>query len=164
MLLRPFVAASLLLIGSLALADTYIARVVGVTDGDTVRVLDGTKTLHKIRLAGIDAPERTQPFGQRSKQYLAGLVFGRDVTLDCGKLDRYKREVCVVILDGQDINLSQVRAGYSWWYRQYAREQRLDQRKAYAEAEAMARETRTGLWSEKNPTPPWEWRHRKRTT
>ena len=116
MLLRPTLVTICLLLALPALADTYTARVVGVTDGDTVKVLDATRVLHKIRLEGIDAPEKAQPYGQRSKQHLAGLVFSREVTLNCGKHDRYKREVCVVLLADQDINLSQVQAGYAWWY------------------------------------------------
>ncbi len=161
MLLRPTLVTICLLLALPALADTYTARVVGVTDGDTVNVLDETRVQHKIRLAGIDAPEKAQPYGQRSKQHLAELVFGKEVVLDCGKRDRYKREICVVGLDGQDINLALVQTGFSWWYRQYAHEQTSAQRHDYAAAEAAAREARRGLWADDNPTPPWEWRHRK---
>lgn len=96
-------------------------HVVGVHDGDTVTVLDASKTQHKIRLAGIDAPELKQAFGQKSKQHLSNLVFDKDVVLDCGKTDKYKREVCVVNIDGQDGNLAQVAAGLAWWYRAYAK-------------------------------------------
>lgn len=161
--LRPTLAAVCLLLTTHVFAETYSARVVGVHDGDTVTVLDGTRIQHKIRLAGIDAPELRQPFGQRSRQYLADLVFRRDITLDCGKMDwRRTREVCVVIVDGQDINLQQVQAGYAWWYRAYRREQTPEQRHAYASAEGAAREAGIGLWADDNPTSPWEWRHRKR--
>ena len=158
MLLRPTLVAICLLLALPALADTYTARVVGVTDGDTIKALDGTRVQHRIRLAGIDAPEKAQPYGQRSKQHLAEQVFGREVTLSCGKHDRYKREVCVVLLEGQDINLSQVQAGYAWWYRQYAREQTPAQRKEYEEAERTAQERHAGLWRDNSPIPPWEWR------
>lgn len=150
------------LLASSVLAETYTGRVVGVMDGDTVKVLDKAKMLHKIRLAGVDAPEKSQPYGQRAKQNLASRVFDREVTLDCGKLDRYKREICVVLLDGQDINLAQVQAGYGWWYRQYAREQTLSQRLAYQAAELSARELRIGLWRDASPTPPWKWRQKGR--
>jgi endonuclease YncB( thermonuclease family) len=91
-----------------------------VSDGDTITVLDGTKTQHKIRLAGIDAPESKQAFGQASKKHMSALVFNRDVTLDCDKTDKYGREVCIVLVDGQDANLAQVRAGMAWWYRERA--------------------------------------------
>lgn len=164
MLLRPTLAAACLLLATQALAETYTARVVGVTDGDTVKALDGSKVLHTIRLASIDAPEKKQPYGQRAKQFLADQVFDRDVTFSCSKMDyRKKREVCVIDLDGSDVNLGMVQAGYSWWYRQYAREQTPTQRHAYAEAEATAREGRFGLWADDSPVPPWDWRHRKRS-
>lgn len=156
--MRPTLATICLALALPVLADTYTARVVGVTDGDTIKALDGTRFQHRIRLAGIDAPEKTQPYGQRSKQHLAELVFGREVTLDCGKQDRYKREVCVVLLDGQDINLLQVKAGCAWWYRQYAREQTPAQRKEYEEAERTAQELHAGLWRDISQIPPWEWR------
>lgn len=141
------------------LADTIEGRVVGVSDGDTITVLDSTMTQHKIRLAGIDAPESKQAFGQVSKKHLSALVFDRDVTLDCGKTDRYKREVCVVMVDGQDANLAQLKAGMAWWYRQYQKEQTVAQRADYEAAEATARAGRVGLWQDADPVPPWEWRH-----
>ncbi len=77
----------------------------------------------------------------------------------CG---RYQRDICVVLLEGQDVNLAQVGAGLAWWYRQYAREQTAAQRHAYAEAEEAARDSRRGLWANDSPTPPWQWRHRGR--
>lgn len=149
-----------LLVVSSVVAGTYTARVVGVMDSDTIKVLDSTRVQHKVRLVGIDAPEKAQPFGQKAKQHLASQVFGREVTLDCGKVDRYQREICVVLLEGQDVNLAQVKAGLAWWYRQYAREQKVAQQHAYAEAEETARDARRGLWANDSPTPPWEWGHR----
>lgn len=140
-------------------AEGLTGRVVGVADGDTITVLDAQRVQHKIRLAGIDAPEKRQPFGQVSKQHLADLVFGQEVELDCGRPDRYRREVCVVLLGGQDVNLAQVQAGLAWWYRQYAREQTAERREAYSAAEREAQEARRGLWQEPSPMPPWEWRH-----
>lgn len=142
------------------LADTIEGRVVGVSDGDTITVLDNTKTQHKIRLAGIDAPESKQAFGQVSKKHLSDLVFNRDVTLDCGKTDKYRREVCVVMLDGKDANLAQVTAGMAWWYRQYQKEQTAQQRADYGTAEANAKAGKVGLWQDADPVPPWAWRHR----
>lgn len=144
------------------LAETIQGRVIGVHDGDTITVLDGTKTQHKIRLAGIDAPETKQPFGQASKKHLSDLVFDRDVTLDCGKTDKYRREVCVVMVDSQDANLAQVTAGMAWWYRKYQKEQTAAQRSSYEAAEAAAKAGKVGLWQEADPVPPWEWRHPKR--
>ncbi len=117
---------------------------------------------HKIRLAGIDAPEKKQPFWQASKVHLSDLVFGKIVVLDCDKTDRYKREICVVVANGQDANLAQVRAGMAWWYRKYQKDQTAQQRGAYEAAEATAAEGRVGLWREVGPMPPWEWRKKKR--
>jgi len=144
------------------LADTLEGRVVGVSDGDTITVLDSSKKQHKIRLAGIDAPEKKQAFGQASKVRLSDLVFGKDVVLDCGKTDRYRREICIVMINGQDANLGQVRAGMAWWYRKYQNEQTAQQRAVYEAAEAAAAAGRVGLWRDAGPVPPWEWRKAKR--
>lgn len=152
----------LLLEAGQILAETIEGRVVGVHDGDTITVFDSTKTQHKVRLAGIDAPEAKQAFGQASKKHLSDLVFDRDVTLDCGKTDKYRREVCVVMVDGKDVNLAQVKAGMAWWYRKYQKEQAAQQRVSYEAAEANAKAGRVGLWSEAEPMAPWEWRHPKR--
>ena len=161
-MVRCLVVLALLLQAGQILAATIEGRVVGVSDGDTITVLDGTKTQHKIRLAGIDAPESKQAFGQASKKHLSDLVFGKEVTLDCGKTDKYRREVCVVIVDGQDANLAQVKAGMAWWYRKYQKEQSAAQRSSYEGAETAAKAWRVGLWQETDPVPPWEWRHPKR--
>ena len=150
-----------LLFGMSAHAD-FTGKVVAIADGDTITVLDSTKTQHKIRLAGIDAPELKQAFGQASKKHLSDLVFDRDVILDCGKTDKYKREVCVVLVDGQDANLAQVKAGMAWWYRAYAKEQIPEHRAQYQVAEMDAQRQRIGLWQDAEPVPPWEWRHPKR--
>ncbi len=153
---------NLLLQAGQILADTIEGRVVGVSDGDTITLLDSSKTQHKIRLQGIDAPEAKQAFGQASKRHLSNLVFNREVTAECGKTDKYKRQVCVVMVNGQDANLAQVTGGMAWWYRKYQKEQTAQQRGAYEAAEAKAKAGRLGLWSGPNPVPPWDWRHAKR--
>ena len=116
------VAAFCSLVG-IAQADTLSGRVVAVHDGDTITVLDTNRTQHKIRLAGIDAPELGQAFGNPSKQNLSKWVYNRQVIVDWKKRDRYGRTVGVVLVDSHDVNLEQVRAGMAWWYRQYVREQ-----------------------------------------
>jgi len=161
-MIRYLVLLGILLQAGQILADTITGQVVGVSDGDTITVLDSTKTQHKVRLAGIDAPESKQAFGQASKKHLSDMVFDRDVTLDCGKTDKYRREVCVVMVDGQDANLAQVAAGMAWWYRKYQKEQMAQQRTDYEAAEATAKAGRVGLWQDADPVPPWEWRHPKR--
>jgi endonuclease YncB( thermonuclease family) len=161
-MIRCLVLVALLVQAGQILAATIEGRVVGVSDGDTITVLDAAKTQHKIRLAGIDAPESKQAFGQASKKHLSDLVFGKQVTLDCGKTDKYRREVCVVLVNGQDANLAQVKAGMAWWYRKYQKEQTPRQREEYEGAETAAKAGRIGLWQETDPVPPWEWRHPKR--
>ncbi len=143
-------------------AATITGRVVGVSDGDTITVLDTSRTQHKIRLAGIDAPESKQAFGTRSKQHLSGSVYNRQVTVEWDKHDRYGRTVGVVLVDGHDANLEQVRAGMAWWYRHYAKDQRPEDRQLYDAAETEARAAKRGLWADANPVPPWEWRHTKK--
>lgn len=153
-----------------ARAETLTGYVIDITDGDTITVLDSSRKQHKIRLAGIDAPEKAlsekapdtaQPFGEKSKQNLAKLVFNKNVTVDWSKLDRYGRTVGKVMVNGLDANLAQVKAGMAWWYEKYRKEQSPSDQKAYALSEQQARLQRVGLWSDKNPTPPWEFRHAK---
>lgn len=134
-------------------------RVVGISDGDTVTVLDANKVEHKIRLAGIDAPEKSQPFGSQSKQHLSDLVFGKVVAVDWTKTDKYGRIVGKVMIGGKDANLNQVQAGMAWHYKAYEKEQSPTDRVEYAQAEANARTQRVGLWRDTNPTPPWDFRH-----
>ncbi len=149
-------------ISSTSLADTLIGKVVGVTDGDTITVLDGQQTQHKIRLMGIDCPEKAQPFGQNAKQSLSDLVFGRSVKVEWQKLDRYERIVGKVLVNDQDANLEQVRRGLAWHYKKYEREQEPLDRAAYSQAEIEARMGNRGLWSDPEPIPPWDWRKSKK--
>ena len=143
-------------------ADTLRGRVVGVADGDTVTVLDAQKVQHKIRLSGIDAPEKSQAFGQRSKQHLSDLVFGQTVEVGFNKTDRYGRLIGKIVVNGQDANLQQLHAGMAWHYKEYEREQPPEERRRYAQAEVDARERGVGLWKDPNPVPPWEFRRAQR--
>ena len=102
-------------------------------------MLDDNKVQHRIRLAGIDAPEKKQPFGQRSKQSLSDLVFDKAVTVETNKRDKYRREVGKVLVGGVDANLEQVKRGMAWYYKAYEREQPAVDRKAYADEENEAR-------------------------
>ena len=150
----------LLLFPIVVSADTLIGKVVKITDGDTLVVLDAGNTQHKIRLSGIDAPESNQPFGKRSKEALSALVAGQRVEVDWHKHDRYGRIVGKVIAQGKDVNLAQIRMGMAWWYRKYADEQSRVDQGLYAAAEAKARMTGVGLWKDKDPIAPWDWRKR----
>ena len=135
-------------------------RVVGVSDGDTITILTQHQPA-KIRLAGIDAPEKNQAFGQRSKQLLSSLVFGKTVTVEYRKKDRYGRIVGKVLLPGgRDVNLEMLRGGMAWWYEQYQNEQPVADRGLYAESESAARKRNQGLWVDQNPVPPWDFRHK----
>jgi endonuclease YncB( thermonuclease family) len=151
-------ALFVLLLGALpAIAQTIQGRVVAVTDGDTITVLDGTNRQHKVRLAGIDAPERRQAFHEASRQNLVRLAHGKRVVVDWYKLS-YKRLVGNVYLEGADIGLAQVTAGMAWHYKRFEGEQTYDARARYTAAEARARYMQIGLWRDKQPIPPWKWR------
>lgn len=153
--------AALLLSALACNAATIEGRVVGVADGDTITVLDADSVQHKIRLSGIDAPEKSQPFGNRSKQSLSDLVFSKAVTVDTDKRDKYKRNVGKVLVDGVDANLEQVKRGMAWHYKAYEREQSATDRKVYADAENEAKAARRGLWADTEPVPPWGFRQNK---
>lgn len=153
-------------------AETLTGRVVAISDGDTITVLDSSLTQHKIRLAGIDAPEKGnkkvpfdvggQPFGERSKRHLSSLVFNKQVVVEWSKLDRYGRTIGKVQVNGVDVNLEQIKAGMAWWYEQYRREQSEHDQYLYSAQESAARQQRIGLWSDASPVPPWEWRKLKK--
>lgn len=159
--MRTTLLVGILLVSATAQADTITGRVVAIADGDTLTILDGTSQQHRIRVAGIDAPEKAQDFGQRSKTSLSAMAYNQTATADCPKRDRYNRGVCKIIVNGQDLGLEQVRAGMAWWYKQYSREQSPQDRADYEQAEFQAKTRRVGLWDSTNPVPPWEWRHRK---
>ena len=144
-------------------AEILTGRIVGISDGDTVTLLDGNQRQYKIRLTGIDAPEKKMPFGQRSKEHLSDLVFSKDVQVETEKLDRYGRTLGKILLDRNDINLAMINAGLAWHYKKYQKEQSRSDRLLYAHAEEQARQQRIGLWRDPSPTPPWEWRKGGRT-
>jgi endonuclease YncB( thermonuclease family) len=156
-----WVAAAALATAGLAQAHEVGGRVVAVQDGDTVTILDAARVQHRVRIAGIDAPEKSQAFGEVAKQSLVRLVHGQHVEARCPKRDRFGREVCSVFLGTTDVGLEQVRAGYAWWYREYAREQTADDRAAYEAAETGARQARRGLWNDPAPEPPSAFRRQQ---
>ena len=141
---------------SLTPAEEFSGKVVGVSDGDTITVLQN-RTPIKVRLHGIDCPEIGQDFGSRAKAFTSELVFGQVVKVVPRDTDRYGRTVADIILaDGRILNHELVRAGLAWWYRKYAPDIG-----TLAELEAAARDAKRGLWSQPNPVPPWEWRKTK---
>lgn len=151
--------ACVFLCASLLQAKTLVGRVVAVSDGDTIKVLDDNKKLFIVRLMGIDAPEKTQAFGQRAQQSLSDLVFESRVEIKWDKRDRYNRVVGKVLNGNEvDVCLEQIARGMAWHYKQYLNEQSVEDRRSYAQAEDSARAAHSGLWSENQPMPPWIWR------
>jgi endonuclease YncB( thermonuclease family) len=134
----------------------FVGEVVKIADGDTLTVLDKTNAQHKIRLAGIDAPEKGQAFGTRARNALAAKVFRQGVRVEVTDTDRYGREVGRVFCSGRFINAEMVLGGFAWRYPQW------DKTGEFATAEADARRNRRGLWADSNPVPPWEFRRAKR--
>lgn len=160
-LARLIVGGLLIFLQLVAHADVLLGYVVGVSDGDTITVLDDNKQRHVIRLMGIDAPEKAQAFGLKAKQSLSDLVFDRDVSVTWFKRDRYLRTVGQVRLDDTDVCLEQIKRGFAWHYKQYEREQSVEDRSRYADAEKEARVARIGLWVDDTPTEPSKFRRMK---
>ena len=146
-------------------------KVTQVIDGDTIEAIDSNRLKHRIRLVGIDAPEKDQAFGDRSRQNLAKLLAGQDVRIEWTVRDRYGRFVAIIWLptpaacerpmciDGRtDVNLTQVVDGFAWHFKEYEQEQGRSERLIYSSAEQSARVSRTGLWKDADPTPPWNFR------
>jgi endonuclease YncB( thermonuclease family) len=134
-----------------------LCLVIAITDGDTLKARCGDPGAYQqvtVRLAEIDAPESRQPFGERSRQHLAGLCFEQLATITPQTTDRYRRTVARVECRGTDANAEQVRAGMAWAFTKYLTDPAIKQ------AEQAARAARVGLWSEPDPMPPWEWRHK----
>ena len=143
-------------------AGTISGSVVRITDGDTVVVLDANKVQYKIRLVGIDAPEKKQAYGKKSKENLSDLVAGKYVVVEYDKLDRYKRVLGKILLNSKDMNLEQIKSGMAWHYKKYQKEQSQSDRMLYSEAEIDARNAKRGLWRDPDPIPPWDYRKLKK--
>ena len=160
--MKKFVIHLLLLssfaLGQITHADVLHGLVVAVSDGDTITVLDESKQQHKIRLMGIDAPEKKQAYGQRSKESLSDLVYMKEVEVTWFKKDRYGRTVGQVRVDDADVCLEQIKRGFAWHYKQYEREQSVEDRSRYADAEKEARIAKIGLWTDEHPTEPSKFR------
>lgn len=139
-------------------ANVLEGKVVGVSDGDTITVLVDRREV-KVRVAGIDAPEKKQPFGQRSQEHLSDCAFGKSVAVEWSKTDRYGRTIGKVTAEGVDCGLRQIHDGLAWHYKAYAKEQSAKDRATYSEAESQAMARKAGLWSDPHPVPPWEFRH-----
>ncbi|MGE4045612.1 MAG: thermonuclease family protein [Acetobacteraceae bacterium] len=135
-----------------AYAGRLNGRVVGVHDGDTATVISRNEQI-KCRLGNIDAPELHQPFGSRSRQALSRMIYRKPVTIDDQGEDRYGRRICIIYTNQGEVNRRMVKEGMAWVYVKYNRDPSLQT------VEAEARIAHRGLWRERNPIPPWEWRH-----
>lgn len=131
-----------------------LCLVVGVSDGDTIKVRCGETEEEKVRLVQIDAPEKKQAFGSKAKDALSDLAFQKNIQLERSGTDRYGRTLGRIVLDGTDLNFEMVRLGFAWCYLKYLTDQ------SCVAIEADARQHRRGLWADASPVPPWEFRHR----
>ncbi|HUP92523.1 MAG TPA: thermonuclease family protein [Solimonas sp.] len=138
----------------MSLGAALLCLVVGVADGDTLELRCGHHARERVRLAGIDAPEWTQPHGRDARNALAALVDHRQVTLQVVDRDRYGRRVAEVYLGPAHVNGALVRDGWAWCNTRFRPGQWC------APQESAARSARRGLWAERNPLAPWEWRQR----
>lgn len=137
-------------------AATIQGKVIKVLDGDTIDILTQNQPV-RIRLNGIDAPEKGMPHGQKAKEFVLDLAAQKVVTVNVSDTDKYGRSIGDVTLpDGRNLNREIVKAGYAWWYRKYSKDASL------GELEEEARKAKRGLWQDKEPQPPWEWRAERR--
>jgi len=135
-------------------ASAWSGKVVGISDGDTITVLRDRQP-QKIRLYGIDCPEKRQPFGKRAKQFTSDIVFGKTVVVEPVTTDRYGRTVALVAVDERLLNEELVRAGLAWVYDRYCYESICDSLKNF---QLRARLDKQGLWGDSGRVPPWEFR------
>ncbi len=153
MRLRVILLCLVVLFTTLPDAFSFTGKVVSVLDGDTIEVLHDGKA-ERIRLNGIDCPEKRQPFGQKAKQFTSAMVFGKHVTVEPLRKDRHGRTVGdVIVSDGSTVSRELLKAGLAWWYRKYSTDRSLEA------LELEAREAKRGIWSDPHPIPPWEMRH-----
>ena len=139
-------------------AHAWPGKVVSVTDGDTIKVFNAEKGQVKIRLYGIDTPEKAQPYGKSAGKYLASLIAGAVVEVESVTKDRYGRTVGIVWNGETNINQDMVRSGYAWVYQRYCDKPFCED---WLALEDEAKTDKLGLWQEPDPVPPWEWRRRK---
>ena len=158
--MKKIVFLIFLFFSHLSLAEELVGKVIKVSDGDTITVIDSNNQKHKVRLKGIDAPESQQVYGDISTQSLAELVYDKEVVVNWDKKDKYYRILGKVIVDGRDANYEQLKKGLAWYYKQYEKDLNDEDKKKYSEAEEWARNYTEGLWADLNSIPPWEYRRK----
>ena len=157
MITRLLLTCFVLLLFSYSTFADFSGSVVSILDGDTIEVLNGHHA-ERIRLSGIDCPEKGQAYGQKAKNAVADLAFRKEVTVKAHGHDKYKRILADLILsDGTNVNHELVRQGWCWWYRKYAPGDTV-----LEGLEKSAREGRKGLWADPQPVPPWVYRKARR--
>ena len=149
-------ASSLLIAAPPKVVEEFSGKVIAITDGDTLKVLVGKESV-TVRLEGIDAPEKSQSFGSKSKDALATMVFGQTVTVKKTGEDRYGRSLGFIFVEDLDVNAQMIQDGWAWHFKKYNDEERL------TDLEDEARNEKRGLWADPNPLAPWEFRARKKT-
>ena len=155
--MRTKLLSILVVIPIFLFAQVYKGEVVKISDGDTFTLLVNGKEQVKVRIDGIDAPEKGQAFGNRAKEYLSKLIWGESVIVQVSKTDRYGRSIGKVSTPKiTDVGLEMIKAGYAWQYRDYNNDQ------SYTAAENFARKNMRGLWQDKNPIRPQDFRKTKR--
>ena len=144
------------------LAETVKGKIIRVVDGDTVlaRTVDNKKI--RIRLSGIDAPEKKQAYGIESKKFLENLISSKIVKISISKKDKYKRYLGMIFLNKTNINLELVKSGNAWAYRRYLKKMNKKLKEAFIKAESHAQFQKIGLWGKKSPVPPWLWRKKNK--
>lgn len=155
--MKKFILVFLLsLLPGICLAQKFTVKVVGISDGDTFTGLNRDNLQIKFRIYGIDAPEKKQAFGQKSKEQLSRLIFGKNVMVDVQSPDGWGRYIAYVFTpDGEDVSLLMIMSGFAWHFAKY------DSTQKYIEAESYARSQRNGLWQDRSPQPPWDFRKKK---
>lgn len=150
--------STLIFIGLLSYlqADVLKGKVIGISDGDTIKILTQDDKQYKIRLNDIDAPEKSQAFGNKSKENLSNYIFGKYVTVEYKNIDRYQRILGTVYYQGEDINIQQVKDGFAWVYKQYSN------KIEYYKAELESKVNKRGLWIDNNPIEPWNYRKKNK--
>jgi endonuclease YncB( thermonuclease family) len=156
--MKKLILVLFLFLSNFVHAKTIEGLVVGVADGDTITLLDQQKNTYKIRLQGIDAPEKKQAFGEKSKQSLHDLVHSKQVRIEYDKEDKYGRIVGKVTVEDVDVCLQQLVLGMAWHYKKYQNEQSVSDRALYSETELTSKSLKLGLWTDDTPMPPWEFR------
>ncbi len=145
------------------LAEVLEGKVVRVADGDTCTVQPNQGKAERVRFLAIDAPESKQAFGAQSKKNLEQLILNKTVKVEFNRRDQYGRITGKILLENEDINLAQVKAGFAWHYKTFARQQTPEDAKAYAAAEETARQKKWGLWAGARPQAPWAFRRENGT-